>query len=162
MNAGVTVPALRAFEDFSVGLRFQGPRATAVTAEQIRSFAARFDPQPAHLDEEAGRRASFGGLVASGWHTAAIAMRLIVDSDLGLCGQGAGIAVESMRWRVPVRPGDVLRVEGSVVETRPSRSHPDRGIVKLRVLVLNEHDEAVLEASHVVLVARRGALPGVG
>ncbi len=152
----------RAFEDFTVGLRFRSLREIPVTAERIKSFAAEFDPQPFHLDEEAGRRTAFGGLVASGWHTAATAMRLIVDSDLGLSGQGAGVAVESMRWRVPVRAGDSLRVEGSVTETRPSRSRPDRGIVRFQVTVLNQRDEAVLEASHVVMVARRGATPGGG
>jgi acyl dehydratase len=82
-------------------------------------------------------------------------MRLIVDSDLRLSGQGAGLAVESMQWRLPVRAGDALRVEGSVTETRPSRSHPDSGIVKFQVTTFNQRDEAVLEATHVVMVARR-------
>ena len=93
-----------------------------------------FDPQPFHLDDAPGPDALFGGLVASGWHTAAVVMRLIVDSDLGL-GRGAGVAVEAMRWRVPVRAGDRLRVEGTVTETRPSRSHSDRGIVKFQTTV---------------------------
>ena len=128
-----------------------------VTAEGVKAFATEFDPQPPHLDEEAAGRTSFGGLVASGWHTAALTMRLIVDSDLGLSGQGAGLAVESMRWRLPVRAGDVLRVEGSVTETRPSRSHPGSGIVKFRVTTFNQRDQAVLEATHVVMVARRSA-----
>src|SRR6185369_3858762 len=100
-----------------------------------------------HLDEEAARRTSFGGLVASGWHTAALTMRLIVDSDLGLGGQGAGMAVESMQWRLPVRPGDALRVEGTVTETRRSQSRPDSGIVKFRVTAFNQHGQAVLEAT---------------
>jgi acyl dehydratase len=126
-----------------------------VTAEGIKSFAGQFDPQPPHLDEAAAGRTSFRGLVASGWHTAALTMRLIVDSDVGLGGQGAGLAVESMQWRLPVRPGDALRVEGTVTETRPSRSHRDSGIVKFRVTTFNQRDEAVLEATHVVMVARR-------
>jgi acyl dehydratase len=155
MKADVTVPSPRSFDGFTVGLRFRSSRALTVTAESIKAFAAEFDPQPAHLDEEAARRTSFGGLVASGWQTAAVTMRLIVDSDLGLGGQGAGMAVESMQWRLPVRPGDSLRVEGSVTETRPSRSHPDRGIVKFRVTAFNQRDEVVLEANHVVMVARR-------
>jgi acyl dehydratase len=161
-KAGVTVSSLRAFEDFTVGLPFRSTRALTLTVEQIKSFAAEFDPQPPHLDEGAGRRSSFRGLVASGWHTAAAAMRLIVDSDLGLFGQGAGVAVESMRWLRPVRAGDSLRVEGEVTETRPSRSHPDSGIVKFRVVVFNQREEAVLEAGHVVMVARRSALPASG
>jgi acyl dehydratase len=159
IKGGVTVSSLRAFEDFTVGLRFQSSRALTFTAEQIKSFASEWDPQPPHLDEEAGRRSAFRGLVASGWHTAAAAMRLIVDSDLGLSGQGAGVAVESMRWRLPVRSGDSLRVEGTVTAARPSRSHPDSGIVEFRVIAFNQRDEAVLEATHVVMVARRSALP---
>jgi acyl dehydratase len=152
----------RAFEDFTVGLLFRSSHAITIAAERIRSFAAEFDPQPCHLDEEADRPAAFPGLVASGWHTAAAAMRLIVDSDVGLAGQGAGVAVEAMRWRVPVRAGDSLRAEGSVTETRPSRSRPGHGIVKLAVAVFNQRDEVVLEASHVVLVARRGTILGSG
>ena len=116
---------------------------------EIESFAAEFDPQPLHL----------GGLVASRWHVAAVSMRLLVDSDLGLCGQAAGLGVQAMRWQFPVRAGDSLRLEGAVTETRASRSRADRGIVKFRVLVLNQCDEAVLEATHVVMVARRSVLP---
>ena len=145
----------RYFEDFTVGLRFRSPGAVVMTAERIKSFAAEFDPQPSHLDEAAARDTLFGGLVASGWHTAAVAMRLIVDSDLGLSGQGAGVAVESMRWLRPVRPGDDLRVEGAVTEVRSSRSHADRGVVKFQTVVYNQRDEVVLEAAHVVMLRRR-------
>lgn len=155
MKADVTVPSPRSFEDFTVGLRFRSPGATTMTADGIKAFAGQFDPQPPHLDEEGARRTSFGGLVASGWHTAAVTMRLIVDSDLGLGGQGAGLAVEAMQWRLPVRAGDALRVEGTVTETRPSRSRPESGIVKFQVTTFNQRGEAVLEATHVVMVARR-------
>ena len=155
-------PAPRCFEDFTVGQRFESSGDIVVTAERITSFAAEFDPQGFHLADDDDSRASiFGGLVASGWHTAAVAMRLIVDSDLGL-GQGAGMAVESMRWRTPVRPGDSLRAEGEVTATRPSRSRADRGLVTFRVTVSNQRKEPVLEATHVVLVLRRGALPSPG
>jgi len=147
----------RHFEDFTVGLRFRSPAVVAMTAERIKSFAAEFDPQPSHLDEGAARETIFGGLVASGWHTGAVAMRLIVDSDLGLSGQGAGVAIESMRWLRPVHPGDTLRVEGTVTETRPSRSRGDRGVVKFRALVYNQRDELVLDGTHVVMVLRRDA-----
>ena len=150
---------MRYFEDFSVGLSFRSPAAIAVSAERIQSFAAEFDPQPSHLNEAAARESLFGGLVASGWHTAAVAMRLVVDSDLGLCGRGAGIEIETMKWLQPVRPGDSLRLEGSVLETRPSRSLPDRGIVKFRTLVKNQHDVLVLDAVHVIMVERRSAAP---
>jgi acyl dehydratase len=151
--------APRFFEDFTVGLRFRSLGAIVVTGERIKSFAAEFDPQPFHLDDRAGRDSLFGGLVASGWHTAAVAMRLIVDSDLGLSGQGAGVAVEAMAWRVPVRAGDSLRVEGTVTETRLSRSHPDRGIVRFQTAVYNQRGEVVLEATHVVMALRRGVSP---
>ena len=155
MKPDVTVPSPRSFEDFTVGLRFRSLGAVTLTVEGIKAFAAEFDPQPPHLDEEAARRTSFRGLVASGWHTAAVTMRLIVDSDLGLAGQGAGMAVDSMQWRLPVRAGDALRVEGNVTETRPSQSRRDSGIVKFLVTTFNQRDEVVLEASHVVMVARR-------
>jgi acyl dehydratase len=98
-----------------------------------------------------------GELVASGWHTAAVTMRLIVNSDLGLCGKGAGIAIESMRWHRPVRPGDSLRMDGTVIETRPSRSHADKGVVKFRVDAYNQRDEVVLDATHVIMVSRRSS-----
>ena len=151
--------ALRFFEDFTIGLRFRSFGEIEVTGERIKTFAAEFDPQPLHLDDRAGADTVFGGLVASGWHTAAVAMRLIVDSDLGLGGRAAGLAVESMRWPRPVRPGDALRAEGRVIETRPSRSHADRGIVKFETTVYNQRHEAVLEATHVVMALRRGAPP---
>jgi acyl dehydratase len=150
-------PARRFFEDFTVGRRFGSFAEIVVSAERIKTFAVEFDPQPFHLDDAAGPDTFFGGLVASGWHTAAVAMRLLVDSDLGLHGQGAGVAVESMRFPAPVRPGDTLRLEGAVTETRPSRSHADRGIVKFRITVFNQGNEAVLEATHVVMALRRGA-----
>lgn len=150
----MTSPA-RYFEEFTVGQTFRSPRALAMTAERIKSFAIEFDPQPSHLDEGAARESPFGTLVASGWHTAAVAMRLIVESDLGLSGQGAGVAVESMRWLHPVRPGDLLRVEGTVIEARASRSRADRGLVKFRCIVHNQLDDVVLDAVHVVMVSRR-------
>jgi len=157
VSSGGTSPA-RYFEDFTVGLRFRSAGSVEMTAERIRSFAAEFDPQPSHLDDAVAEGSFFGGLVASGWHTAAVAMRLIVDSDLGLSGQGAGVAIESMRWLRPVQPGDRLRVEGTVTEARASRSHADRGMVKFRTLVYNQRDELVLDGVHVVVVRRRRSL----
>lgn len=149
---------VRFFEDFSVGLGFRSSGSIAITADRIKSFAAEFDPQPFHLDEDAAASDGvFRGLVASGWHTAAVAMRLIIDSDLGLAGQGVGVAIERMRWLVPVHPGDVLRAEGTVTEVRPSRSRPDYGIVKFRVLVYDGRNTVVLDGIHAVLVRRRGA-----
>jgi acyl dehydratase len=156
-----TSPPARLFEDFVVGLTFHSAGAATLTAEQIRSFAAEFDPQPFHLSApEVAEDSVFGGLVASGWHTAAVAMRLIVDSDLGLHGQAVGLAVESLRWRAPVRPGDTLRMEGTVTDARPSRSRSDGGVVRFHVLLRNQKDQVVLEGDHVVLVRRRaGSAP---
>jgi acyl dehydratase len=149
-------PAGRFFEDFTVGLRFRSPEPILMSAERIKAFAADFDPQPFHLGD-AGPDSFFGGLVASGWHTAAVAMRLLVDSDLGLCGQGAGLAVESLRFARPVRPGDWLRLEGVVTEVRPSASRADRGIVKFQTTVTNQRNEVVLDARHVIVALRRPA-----
>jgi acyl dehydratase len=151
--------APRYFEDFTVGFRFRSFGDITITAERIKSFAAEFDPQPSHLGDNAGHDALLDGLVASGWHTAAVAMRLIVNSDLGLDGRAAGAGVESMRWLVPVRAGDSLRVEGTVTKTRPSRSHADRGVLKFHITAYNQQGEAVLEGTHVVLVPRRGVSP---
>ena len=148
----------RFFEDLSVGLGFRSSGSIVITADRVKSFAAEFDPQPFHLDEDAAAvDGVFRGLVASGWHTAAVSMRLIIDSDLGLAGQGLGVAIEQLRWLVPVRPGDVLRAEGTVMEVRPSRSRPDYGIVKFQVLVYDGRNTVVLDGIHVVLVRRRGA-----
>ena len=117
-------------EDFQVGQRFQsGTRS--VDEEQIRTFAQQFDPQPFHLDAAAAKNSFFGGLVASGWHTAAITMRLLVESGLPIAGGIIGAGGE-ITWPSPVRPGAVLHVESEILEVRPSRSRPDRGIVTVR------------------------------
>jgi acyl dehydratase len=128
-NAGGDDSA-RNFEDLRVGQRFQSG-TLRVDEEQIRAFAAQFDPQPFHLDAEFAKATLFGGLVASGWHTAAITMRLLVSGGLpitgGIVGAGAEIA-----WPSPVRPGAVLHVESEILELRPSRSRPDRGMATAR------------------------------
>jgi acyl dehydratase len=152
----MTQPAVRYFEDMQVGLRFRSAPAT-VTQERIKSFAAEFDPQPFHLDEDAARASLFGGLAASGWHTAAIVMRLIVDSDLRPAGGTIGAGVEEIRWPRAVRPGDVLHVEGEVIDMRTSRSRPELGIVKIRVTALNQAGEPVQVSTPVLMVRRRDA-----
>jgi len=146
----------RFFEDFAVGLKFRSRTAT-VTAEGIKSFAAEFDPQAFHLDESAAERSLFAGLAASGWHTAAISMRLFVESDLRPAGGTIGAGVEDLRWPKPVRPGDVLRVEGEVIDVRASRSRPELGIVKLRATAYNQLDEPVQIWTPVLMVRRRPA-----
>src|SRR5436190_5646008 len=121
----------RYFEDYAVGQTF-GSGTIAVTAERIKSFGREFDPQPFHTDEEAARHSFFGGLVASGWHTAAMSMRLFVDSDITPAEGSIGAGGSDLSWPRPVRPGDVLRLENEVVEPRPSKSRPEIGIMKVR------------------------------
>ena len=114
----------------------------AIDNAQIKAFAAQFDPQPFHLDEQAAATSLFAGLAASGWHTAAVTMRLLVQGGApiaqGIIGAGAEIA-----WPRPTRPGDVLQVESEVLEIRPSRSRPDRGMVTLRSETRNQRGEVV-------------------
>lgn len=146
----------RFFEDFTVGQKFHSATAT-ITAERIKSFAAEFDPQPFHLDEKAAKDSLFGGLAASGWHTAAVTMRLLVDSDLHPAGGTIGAGGEDLRWPRPVRPGDVLHLEGEVLETRASRSRPELGIVKMRLTTYNQAGEPVQISTPVLMVRRRGS-----
>jgi acyl dehydratase len=128
-------------DDLHVGQRFASGRHL-VDAGQVRAFAAQFDPQPFHLDAEAAKDTLFGGLVASGWHTAAVTMRLLVESGFRLAGGIIGVGGE-ITWPNPTRPGDVLQVEGEVLELRPSRSHPDRGIATVRSETCNQRGEVV-------------------
>lgn len=129
-------------EDFTVGQTFGSDRLQ-VDEEQIRRFAAEFDPQPFHLDAQAASRTIFAGLAASGWHTAALTMRLLVDSPFKPAGGIVGASIEELLWPRPVRPGDALRVESEVLEVRESRSRPEQGMIKVRTTTLNQHGEAV-------------------
>ena len=129
-------------EDFSVGQTFGSDRLR-VDEEQIRRFASEFDPQPFHLDAHAASRTIFAGLAASGWHTAALTMRLLVDSPFKPAGGIVGASIEELRWPRPVRPGDELHVESEVLEIRESRSRPEQGMIKVRTTTLNQHGEAV-------------------
>jgi acyl dehydratase len=140
-------------EDLSVGQTYRTASA-AIAREQINAFAAEFDPQPFHLDEAVARSSFFGGLVASGWHTAALSMRLIVTSEFQITGGLIGAGVEEIRWPNPVRPGDVLHVEGEVLEVRPSQKHPDRGIVRVRNRTLNQRGDTVMEHTARLIVPR--------
>jgi acyl dehydratase len=144
----------RYLEDFAVGQIFRsGP--LPIDAKRIKTFAAEFDPQPFHLDELAARDTIFGGLAASGWHTAAITMRLLVESDLKPAGGIVGAGFDELRWPRPVRPGDTLRIEAEVLEVRPSRSRPDQGVIKVRTTTLNPRDEAVQVTIGNLVVPRR-------
>ena len=144
----------RYLEYFAVGQTFRSGRLR-IDAEQITTFAAAFDPQPFHLDEMAARHTIFRGLAASGWHTAAVTMRLLVESDLTPAGGLIGAGFDECRWPWPVRPGDELRVESEVLEVRPSQSRPDQGLLKVRTTTLNQHGEAVQVLIANLMVPRR-------
>jgi acyl dehydratase len=143
------------FEDFAVGQKFASDRL-AVSAAEIKEFAASYDPQPFHLDETAAKETSFAGLAASGWHTAALTMRLIVGSKFRPAGGILGFGGELI-WARPVRPGDELHVECEILETRRSQSRPGQGIVKLRVTTLNQDGEVVQTFTPALLVPLRPA-----
>ena len=146
----------RYFDDFVVGERFVSPGVT-VTESMIVEFALQYDPQPFHLDAEAARASNFDGLIASGFQTMALGFRMFLA--LGLfraCSMGSP-GVDELRWPRPVRPGDTLRQIAEVLELRPSRSKPDRGIVVMRHAVVNQRDEEVMTYRCMHLLARRPA-----
>ena len=147
----------RYFEDFAVGETLKPSGRVRVEKDEIVAFAKKFDPQPFHLDEDAARQSIFGRLVASGWHTAALTMSLIARSETRAIGGTIGLGFDTMRWPVPVFPGDELRIETEVLETRPSKSRPDRGLVKMRTRTLNQHGEVVQEIIGNAMVPRRPA-----
>jgi acyl dehydratase len=118
---------------------------TSVTAEEIKDFAGRFDPQPFHLDEEAGRQSLFGGLCASGWHTCALAMRLTVDNMLRHSSSLGSPGLDSLKWLKPVYPGDQLSLRHTILDSRPLRKRPDTGIVRSRWEMFNQQGDKVLE-----------------
>src|SRR2546425_7135582 len=144
----------RYLEDFAVWHTFRSGRLR-IDAEQITTFAAAFDPQPFHLDEEVAHDTIFRGLAASGWHTAAVTVRLLVESDLTPAVGLVGAGFDACRWPRPVRPGDALRVESAVLEVRPSKSRPDHGLLKVRTTTLNQHGEAVQVLIGTLVVRRR-------
>lgn len=140
------------FDDLRVGQRFESASHT-VSAADIQAFAVAFDPQPFHLDDGRARASVFGGLAASGWHTAAITMRLLVDLGIpagGLIGTHCEIA-----WPRPTRPGDTLRVISDVIEVVPSRSRDDRGTVVIRSETRNQNDEVVQQLTARMVAFRR-------
>ena len=141
-------------EDFAVGQTF-GSGRFRIDGQRARAFAAEFDPQPFHLDETAARHSIFGEMTASGWHTAAVTMRLLVETELKPAGGIVGAGLDECRWPRPVRPGDELRVECEVIEVRPSKSRPAQGLIKLRTTTLNQDDEAVLVYVVNMVVQRR-------
>jgi len=144
----------RYLEDFEVGQKFCSDRLR-LEQGRIKTFASEFDPQPFHLDNDAARNTIFGGLVASGWHTAAITMKLLVESEFRPAGGIIGAGFDELRWLRPVRPGDELRVESEILDIRTSKSNPHTGLIKVRTTTLNQNDEPVQVAVGNLVVPRR-------
>ena len=145
---------MRMLDDLNPGDRYAGGPLT-LSQSDLLEFAGRFDPQPFHLDPVAAKDSVFGGLAASGWHTAALTMRMIVEGETKLAGGFIGVNVEELSWPQATRPGDVLRIESEVLEVRPSTKRPDRGTVRIRTLTYNQKDEVVQRMTAVLLVPRR-------
>jgi acyl dehydratase len=141
-------------EDLHVGDRF-GSDTIEVTEEGIIAFAREYDPQQFHLDPKAAQESIFKGLSASGWHTAAMSMRLFITGKLKIAGGSVGLGVDELRWPLPVRPGDVLRLETEILDVRASRSKPDRGIIRIRTVTTNQRGEVVQTFTAFVMVQRR-------
>lgn len=141
-------------EDLAVGQTFEaGP--VEVTVEEIISFASKYDPQDFHLDADKAVGTAFGELVASGWHTAAMTMRMIVESMPKMKGGMVGRTVENMTWLRPVRPGDTLSYKGEVLNLRASTGNPSRGVMRTKNTTYNQHGEAVMEMVCIIFVPRR-------
>jgi acyl dehydratase len=134
----------RYFEDYIAGAVHEFGQTITVGEEEIIDFARRYDPQPFHVDRERAQQTEFGGLIASGWHTAGIMMRLYADQYLSKVASLASPGVDEVRWLNPVRPGDALSLRVTVLETNRSRSKPDRGIVRSFAEVLNQRREVVM------------------
>lgn len=148
--------AARYFEDFKVGDRFNGG-SVEVSQDAIIAYARQFDPQPFHLDPKEAANTMFGELVASGWHTASMTMRMFATSEINIVNGVIGGGVEQLSWPRPVRPGDRLTVRSEVIEVRPSKSKPDRGMMRVRVDTLNQDDAVVQSFIANLVVLRRSA-----
>ena len=144
------------WEDFPVGAVTQ-LGAREVTREEVLEFARRYDPQPFHVNEAAAKDSIYGGLIASGWHTVAMVMRMMCDGYLLQSASLGSPGVDNVRWLKPVRPGDTLRAQMSVLEARPSSSKPDRGTIKSKWEVFNQKDELVMTMEGLGMFRRRGA-----
>jgi acyl dehydratase len=141
------------FDDLVLGMRFKSSDKL-VTREDIKRFASEFDPQPYHLDEAAAERTPLKGLAASGWHTAAIAMRLAVEARPFGPHPLLGLGVDDLRWLAPVRPGDVIHIEGELIELMPSKTKP-QGIVRVKWTAINQHGDPVYTFTPIAVVPRR-------
>ncbi|CAN0357652.1 unnamed protein product [Phaeothamnion confervicola] len=147
----------RYFEDYAPGAVFEFG-ATSVSEDELVAFAQAYDPQSFHIDRDAAALSMFGGLIPSGWHTAALTMRMLVDHYLSTVASLASPGVDELRWLAPVRPGDVLRVRATVADARRSRSRNDRGVVTSHIEVLNQHEVVVMTVKAVNLMLTRPAV----
>ena len=154
MSSGSNHRAPLYFEDFAVGQTYR-TNTLSVDADAIKAFAESFDPQPFHLDEAKAAKSFFGGLAASGWHTAALTMRLLVTEGAPIAGGIIGLGMDELRWPRPVRPGDRLHLESEVLEMRTSRSRPEQGLIKMRTTTLNQNNEPVQIIVGNLVVPRR-------
>jgi acyl dehydratase len=142
-------------DDLAPGQRFAGSTRIRIGEDRLKGFAAEFDPQPFHLNADAAGASIFRGLAASGWHTAAVTMRLLVDSEFKPAGGIVGAGFDELRWPLPVRPGDELRVESEVLEVRPSNSRPEQGLAKVHTTTLNQDGQVVQISVGNLVVPRR-------
>lgn len=145
----------RYLDDFKPGQRFEGSTRLRMDEARMKTFATEFDPQAFHLDDAAARDTVFRGLAASGWHTAAVTMRLLVDSGVNPAGGIVGAGFDELGWPRPVRPGDELHVESEVLDVRISKSRPGQGVIKLRTTTLNQDGQAVQVMVGNLIVPRR-------
>ena len=144
----------RWFEDYVPGA-VHDLGSVVVDEQEVIAFAYQFDPQPFHLDRERAEKSAFGGLIASGWHTACMAMRLIVDRYLSEVSSEGSPGIDELRWLRPVRPGDQLSVRVTVLNARLSRSRPHRGIVRSQIETLNQDEEVVMHLTSTIFIRRR-------
>ena len=144
---------VRYLDDFAVGQVFKTGKLR-IDQEEIFVFARQFDPQPFHLDEAAARNSPFQGLAASGWHTAALTMRLMVDGEFKPAGGILGVGFDELSWPRAVRPGDELHATSEIIDVRPSKSRPDRGLLRIRTTTFNQNAEPVMVFTGNLLVPR--------
>lgn len=147
---------MKYLEDFTVGQKLAFPPRT-VSEDEIIAFARAYDPQPFHLDKEAAKQSLFGGLCASGWHTAGMMMRMLVDTMIGQYASMGSPGVDQLRWIKPVFPGDTLHLSGEILDVRFSQSKPDRGVITSRYEMRNQKGEVVLTMQAKGMYARRPA-----
>jgi len=143
-------------DDFTEGFVFETEGKT-LSAAEILEFALKYDPQPFHMDVEAAKEGPFNGLIASGLQTMAIGLRLLLQAQIFAPGASMGSpGMDELRWLKPVRPGDTLRLRGKVIEVKPSRSKPDRGLLRYRMTIFNQHSEQVMTMIGMQIIRRRG------